>query len=196
MPWLGFSLTFRYACTRVALVVAVIISALLAWRLVSVTFAHARQLALRRGRSNTRSLMLLGERVVKVLVVMIAVFGLLALAGIDPTTALAGVGIAGVASCPGSTEEYRESGRCHLPAYRQGPCRRRLLPGGGSRRVDRRHHAPFGPAPHAAADARIDPGRTSVAREHRKFHDARKNSPAEHSSASLWHDGGATPKRF
>jgi MscS family membrane protein len=102
MPWLGFSLTFRYTYTRVALVVAVIISALLAWRLVSVTFAHARQLALRRGRSNTRSLMLLGERVVKVLVVMIAVFGLLALAGIDPTTALAGVGIAGVAVALGA----------------------------------------------------------------------------------------------
>ncbi len=102
MPWLGFSLTFRYTYTRVALVVAVIISALLAWRLVSVTFAHARQLALRRGRSDTRSLMLLGERVVKVLVVMIAVFGLLALAGLDPTTALAGVGIAGVAVALGA----------------------------------------------------------------------------------------------
>lgn len=102
MPWLGFSLTFRYTYSRVALVVAVIISALLAWRLVSVTFAHARQLALRRGRSDTRSLMLLGERVVKVLVVMIAVFGLLALAGIDPTTALAGVGIAGVAVALGA----------------------------------------------------------------------------------------------
>src|SRR4029453_10085498 len=41
MPWLGFSLTFRYTYSRVALVVAVIISALLAVRLVSVTFAHA-----------------------------------------------------------------------------------------------------------------------------------------------------------
>jgi MscS family membrane protein len=95
-------LTFRYTYSRVALVAAVIISALLAWRLVSVTFAHARQLALRRGRSDTRSLMLLGERVVKVLVVIIAVFGLLALAGMDPTTALAGVGIAGVAVALGA----------------------------------------------------------------------------------------------
>jgi MscS family membrane protein len=97
LRWLGFSLTFRYAYSRVALVVAVVISALLAWRLASVTFAHARQFALRRGRSNTRSLMLLGERFVKVLVVVIAVLGLLTLGGLDPTTALAGVGIAGVA---------------------------------------------------------------------------------------------------
>jgi MscS family membrane protein len=102
MRWLGFSLTFRYAYSRVALVVAVIISAVLAWRLVSVTFAHARQFALRRGRSNTRSLMLLGERFVKVLVVVIAVLGLLTLAGLDPTTALAGVGIAGVAVALGA----------------------------------------------------------------------------------------------
>jgi MscS family membrane protein len=102
MPWLGFSLTFRYTYSRIALVVAVLIVALLVWRLVSVTFAHARQFALRRGRSDTRSLMLLGERVVKVLVVVIAVFGLLALAGIDPTTALAGVGIAGVAVALGA----------------------------------------------------------------------------------------------
>src|SRR5262245_26496311 len=102
LRWLGFSLTFRYTYSRVALVVAVIISALLAWRLVSVTFAHARQFALRHGRADTRSLMLLGERVVKVLVVMIAVFSLLALAGLDPTTALAGVGIAGVAVALGA----------------------------------------------------------------------------------------------
>jgi MscS family membrane protein len=102
MPWLGFSLTFRYTYSRVALVVAVIICALLAWRLVSVTFAHARRVALRRGRSETRSLMLLGERFVKVLVVVIAVLGLLAVAGFDPTTALAGVGIAGVAVALGA----------------------------------------------------------------------------------------------
>jgi MscS family membrane protein len=94
---LGFSLTFRIAYARTGLVLAVIIGALLIWRLVSVTFHQARVLAMRRGRSDTRSLILLSERVAKVLVVLAAMLGLLTLAGVDPTTALAGLGIGGVA---------------------------------------------------------------------------------------------------
>jgi MscS family membrane protein len=102
IPFLGFGLTYRYAYSRTVVAVGVVIFALLSWRLLSVTFAHARLLALRHGRSDTRSLILLGERVVKVLVVLIAVFATLALAGVDLTTALAGVGIAGVAVALGA----------------------------------------------------------------------------------------------
>ncbi|HEY2152200.1 MAG TPA: mechanosensitive ion channel domain-containing protein [Vicinamibacterales bacterium] len=102
MPLLGFSLTFRYTYSRYALTAGVLVFALLVWRLMTVSFYHARLLALRRGRSDTRSLMLLGERVLKVLVVLSALLILLSLAGVDTSTALAGVGIFGVAVALGA----------------------------------------------------------------------------------------------
>jgi MscS family membrane protein len=102
LPFLGFSVRFRLVYGRLGLLAAVILGALLVWRLVSVTFHHASLLALRRGRSDARSLIQLGERVAKVVVVLSAMLGLLALAGVDLTTALAGVGIAGVAVALGA----------------------------------------------------------------------------------------------
>lgn len=102
MRLFGFSLRFRVAYARAGLFVAVIVGALLVWRVVSVTFHQAQLLAARRGRSDTRSLIQLGARVAKVVVVLIAIFGLLALAGVDMTTALAGVGILGVAVALGA----------------------------------------------------------------------------------------------
>jgi len=98
----GFSLTSRLAYARVGLVVAILTAAMLVWRLISISCRQARLMALRRGRSDTRSLIALGERVVKVLVALLAVFGLLSVAGLDLTTALAGVGIAGVAVALGA----------------------------------------------------------------------------------------------
>jgi MscS family membrane protein len=51
----------------------------------------------RRGQSGTESLILLGERVFNVLIAIIAIFAILTIAGVDTKTALAGVGIGGVA---------------------------------------------------------------------------------------------------
>ena len=102
IPLLGFSVRFRVAYTRFVLIASVIIVAVLVWRLVTVTFHQASLMAMRTGRSNTGSLIQLGERVVKVLVVLVALFVLLALGGVDPATALAGVGIAGVAVALGA----------------------------------------------------------------------------------------------
>src|SRR5215204_1124727 len=102
IPLLGFSVRFRVAYTRFVLIASVIVIAVLAWRLVAVLFQRARLSAIRRERSNTRSLIQLGERVVKVLVALVALFVLLALSGMDPATALAGVGIAGVAVALGA----------------------------------------------------------------------------------------------
>jgi MscS family membrane protein len=102
IPLIGFSVRFRVAYSRVVLIASVIIAAVLVWRLVAVTFQRARLSAIRRERSSTRSLVELGERVVKVLVVLVAVLVLLALSGVDPGTALAGVGIAGVAVALGA----------------------------------------------------------------------------------------------
>lgn len=102
IPLIGFSVRFRVAYSRVVVIASVIIIAVLAWRLVTVTFQRARLSAIRRERSSTRSLVQLGERIVKVLVVLVAVLVLLALSGVDPATALAGVGIAGVAVALGA----------------------------------------------------------------------------------------------
>lgn len=94
---LGFSIEVRYAYVRSVLAVIVVIAGVLLWRLVSLSFQHAGIIALRRGHTGTRTLLLLAERVAKVVLTMFAVFGLLTVAGLDLTTALAGVGIAGVA---------------------------------------------------------------------------------------------------
>jgi MscS family membrane protein len=98
----GLSLTTRLTYARIGLAVAIFTVAMLAWRLTSITCRQARLMALRRGRSDTRSLIALGERVVKVLVALVAVFGLLSVAGLDLKTALAGVGIVGVALALGA----------------------------------------------------------------------------------------------
>jgi MscS family membrane protein len=74
----------------------------LAWRFLALAFQQARTMAQRRGQSNFRSLLFLAERVCKTLIVMVAVFAMLALAGVDTTTALAGVGLGGVAVALGA----------------------------------------------------------------------------------------------
>jgi len=102
MPLLGFSLGFRMAYRRVALVVAVIAGAWLLWRFMSLSFAHARVMSERRGQASLRSLLLLAERVCKSVLVLATIFTLLTIAGVDTTTALAGVGIGGVAIALGA----------------------------------------------------------------------------------------------
>ena len=102
MPLLGLSLTLRYAYSRFGLTLTVIVSTLLVWRLVAVTCHQAALAAMRHGRSDRRSLIQLGERVLKVLVVLTATLALCALGGLDLTTALAGAGIVGVAVALGA----------------------------------------------------------------------------------------------
>ena len=102
MRLLGFSVSSVYAYARWVLTAGVILFALLVWRVTTVSFRYTRTLALRRGRSDTQSLLLLGERVAKVVVVLCAILLLLTLAGVETTTALAGVGIFGVALALGA----------------------------------------------------------------------------------------------
>ena len=102
MPLLGFSLRVRLIYSRIALVVLVIIATWLLWRFMALSFANARYLAQRRGEAGISSLLLLAERVSKVVVVMLAIFALLTIAGVDTTTALAGVGLGGVAVALGA----------------------------------------------------------------------------------------------
>ncbi len=102
VPLLGFSLAFRFGYSRLELAVIVLAVAWLLWRLMALSFTHARIMALRRGQASLRSLLLLAERVSKTIVALAAVFALLTIAGVDTTTALAGVGIGGVAIALGA----------------------------------------------------------------------------------------------
>jgi MscS family membrane protein len=78
--------------------VAVIIGAnWILWRVIRWFLHRVRSRALARGLGGTGSLMLLGERFVKALVFVMAVFSILGVLGFNMTTALAGLGIGGLA---------------------------------------------------------------------------------------------------
>src|SRR5688572_2957553 len=102
LRYLSFSLRFRFVYSRFALIAAVIAAAFLLWRLLALSFAHARLLAQRRGESEISSLLMLVERVGKVVLTLIAIFAILTIAGVDTTTALAGLGIGGIALALGA----------------------------------------------------------------------------------------------
>jgi len=102
MRYLAFSLRFRYVYSRFALVALVVAGTLLLLRFLTLSFAQGRLLAQRRGESGFSSLLMLAERVSKVVITLLAIFAILTLAGVDTTTALAGVGIGGVAVALGA----------------------------------------------------------------------------------------------
>jgi MscS family membrane protein len=102
MRYLGFSLSFRYTYTRIGLIAFVVAAAWLLVRFLTLLIAQARLLALRRGEAGFSSLLMLAERVGKVIVTLVAIFVILSLMGVDTTTALAGVGIGGVAVALGA----------------------------------------------------------------------------------------------
>jgi MscS family membrane protein len=95
--FLGFSLSFRIRYTRF---VSIALVAALAWLLHRITFLlveQARVLTRGKGQSGSESLILLGRRVFNALLAIVAIFIILTIAGVDTKTALAGVGIGGVA---------------------------------------------------------------------------------------------------
>jgi MscS family membrane protein len=101
MRFQGLPLTFRITYVRVGLVAAVIALTWLLRRALTLGFARARSVLWGKDRTNT-SLMLLGERLLKAVVGLVAVFALLTLAGVDTRTALTGIGIGGVALALGA----------------------------------------------------------------------------------------------
>jgi MscS family membrane protein len=102
IPSLGFPLTFRIAYVRVGLILTVIAATWLIRRVISLGFSRARAMTWGRDRASTQSLMLLGERLLKATVILIAIFAILTLAGVNTKTALAGVGIGGIALALGA----------------------------------------------------------------------------------------------
>lgn len=78
--------------------VAVIIGAFwILWSIIRWFLRGVRNRALAHGHSGTGSLMLLGERIVKAVVVVMAIFLILSVLGFDMSKALAGVGIGALA---------------------------------------------------------------------------------------------------
>ena len=69
----------------------------LLWRILQQLTQRIRQRAIYTGRTGTGSVMLLGERILKALILILAVFLILGAVGFNMTTALAGLGIGGIA---------------------------------------------------------------------------------------------------
>jgi MscS family membrane protein len=78
-------------------VVAVIGFNWLFWRVLRELMRSMRQRAVLSGRTGTGSLMILGERLLKAAIVVVAVFAILSTLGFNLTTPLAGLGIGGIA---------------------------------------------------------------------------------------------------
>ena len=95
--FLGFSLSFRIRYTRFVSIVLVVALAWLLHRIMFLLVEQARILTRGRGQSGSESLILLGRRMFNALLAIVAIFVILTIAGVDTKTALAGVGIGGVA---------------------------------------------------------------------------------------------------
>ena len=102
IPSLGYPLTFRVAYAQIGRVALVLALAWLLKRGLTLTFTHARSMVRGKDRASTQSLMMLAERMVQALVVVIAIIWVLILLGVESKTALAGLGVVGVALALGA----------------------------------------------------------------------------------------------
>jgi MscS family membrane protein len=87
----------RHHYQQIAGVIVVIGSNWLLWRVLREVMRSVRQRAVMSGRMETGSLMILGERVLKAAIVVLAIFTVLGTLGFNLTTPLAGLGIGGIA---------------------------------------------------------------------------------------------------
>jgi MscS family membrane protein len=95
--YLRIPLLHRHYYIRLSGVMLVIAAAWVLLRMLAHGFDVLRARAIARGSAGTGSLVLLGQRVVKVLVIIAAGLGILGSLGFNMTTALAGLGIGGLA---------------------------------------------------------------------------------------------------
>jgi MscS family membrane protein len=102
IPILRLPLTLRFGYSRVGLILATIAFTWLIRKALTLGFAEARNMVWGKDRKSTQSLLLLGERLLKAFVVLVAVFAILTIIGVDTSTALAGIGIGGVALALGA----------------------------------------------------------------------------------------------
>jgi MscS family membrane protein len=102
IPPLGYPLTFRVVYAQIGRVVLVVALAWLLKRALALVFAHGRSMVRGKDRASTQSLMMLAERMLQALIVIIAIISMLILLGVDSKTALAGLGVVGVALALGA----------------------------------------------------------------------------------------------
>ena len=91
--YLGMPLLPRHYYNQVTAVAVIIGISWILWRVIRWFLQGVRQRALAHGHGGTGSLMLLGERIIKAVVFLVALFAVFGVLGFDLTTALAGVGI-------------------------------------------------------------------------------------------------------
>jgi MscS family membrane protein len=91
--YLDMPLLQRHYYTQVTAVAVIISTNWILWRVVRWFLRRVRNRALALGHGGTGSLMLLGERLVKAFIFVMAIFLVLGVLGFNLTTALAGVGI-------------------------------------------------------------------------------------------------------
>jgi MscS family membrane protein len=97
VSYLSMPVLQRHRYQQAAGVVLVVAFSWLLWRVLRELLQRVRQRALISGRRGTGSLVLLGERLLKALIVVLAIFTVLGTLGFNLTTALAGLGIGGLA---------------------------------------------------------------------------------------------------
>lgn len=85
---------YYFEVTSVALIMS---ATWIVWRVVRWSLHRVRMRALARGHAGTGSLMLLGERILKALIFVLGVLAVLGSLGFNMSTALAGLGIGGLA---------------------------------------------------------------------------------------------------
>ncbi len=95
--YLGMPLLLRHYYVQVTAVAVIIGANWILWRVIRWFLWRVRTRALARGHGGTGSLIALGERMVKAAVFVMAVFSIFGVLGFNMTTALAGLGIGGIA---------------------------------------------------------------------------------------------------
>ena len=102
MPFMRLPLTFRISYGRLGFVALIVALAWLLRSSLTVASDRARYLMPGGTHSGAHSLIMLAERLVKALVVVVAALAILTILGVDTKTALAGLGIGGVALALGA----------------------------------------------------------------------------------------------
>ncbi len=93
----GLSLTSRIVYGRFVLILLIIGVVWLLRRITTLSFERVRAAMQVSGDTGKQSLILLAERLLRVVIVLVAIFSILSILGVNTKTALAGVGIGGVA---------------------------------------------------------------------------------------------------
>ena len=87
----------RHRYQQLAGVVAIIAFSWLLWRVLREVLKNVRQRAVLAGRMGTGSLVILGGRILKVVIVVLAIFTIMGTLGFNLSAPLAGLGIGGIA---------------------------------------------------------------------------------------------------